>query len=119
MRILVLGATGRTGAEAVGQAVAAGHQVRALVRDPRKLGSDPAEAVTGDATDPAAVARAASGADAVLVALGPGRDLKSDLASRSAQVLTKALEARATVVILSAFGVGDSLAMAPPRRLTS
>jgi uncharacterized protein YbjT (DUF2867 family) len=52
MRILVLGATGRTGAEIVGQAVAAGHQVRALVRDPAKLGSAPAQAVTGDATRP-------------------------------------------------------------------
>jgi putative NADH-flavin reductase len=70
--------------------------------------------VTGDATDPAAVARAAGGVDAVLVALGPGRDLKSDLASRSAQVLIKVLEAQARIVVLSAFGVGDSLPMASP-----
>jgi uncharacterized protein YbjT (DUF2867 family) len=116
VRILVLGATGRTGAEILGQAAAAGHQVRALVRDPGRLPSLPsgaAEVVKGDATDPAAVARAAAGVDAVLVALGPGRDLKSDLASRSAQVLTKALAGSPVrVVVLSAFGVGDSLAMA-------
>lgn len=115
MRILVLGATGRTGAEILRQATGGGHQVRALVRDPAKLANSPVEVISGDATDPAAVARAASDVDAVLVALGPGSDLKSDLVSRSALALTKGLEgAPMRVVVLSAFGVGDSLAMASP-----
>lgn len=113
MRLLVLGATGRTGAEILRQA--GGHQVRALVRDPSRLGPSEVEVTTGDVTDPAVVARVARGVDAMLVALGPGRDLRSDLASRSAMTLTKALEgAPMRVVVLSAFGVADSLAMASP-----
>ncbi len=37
MKLLVLGATGATGRLLTGQALAAGHQVRALVRSPQKL----------------------------------------------------------------------------------
>lgn len=50
----------------------AGHVVRALVRDPARLPASLArlETVTGDATDPEAVARTIAESDAVLSALG-------------------------------------------------
>jgi uncharacterized protein YbjT (DUF2867 family) len=118
VKILVLGATGGTGTEIVKQASAAGYEIRVLVRDPAKLslGQAGIEVAVGDATDRAAIADATSGVDAVLVALGSGHNRKSDLASRSAAVLTTAPDAGAPmrVVVLSSFGVGESLPMASP-----
>ncbi|MCV2489357.1 NAD-dependent epimerase/dehydratase family protein [Geodermatophilus sp. YIM 151500] len=73
MRVLVTGGTGYVGAHSVRALVAAGHDVRLLVRDPGRirpaldpLGVDPPEHVSGDVTDPAAVRRALDGCEAVL-----------------------------------------------------
>jgi putative NADH-flavin reductase len=92
MHITIFGATGGTGGSLVRQAVAAGHQVTAVVRDPARLavtgGPEPradgsaaaAQAtaamaallvVTADVLDPAAIAPAVAGADAVISAIGP------------------------------------------------
>jgi putative NADH-flavin reductase len=76
MRITVFGATGGIGREVVGQALAAGHHVTAVVRDPARLSVPASEnltVVTADVTDPAAVAAALDGADAGVSALGPRR----------------------------------------------
>lgn len=75
MKLAVLGASGRTGQLIVEQALAAGHQVRALVRDPTSMKTPSAslEVVVGDATEAAAVARVAEGCDAVVSALGPSQ----------------------------------------------
>ncbi|MFC9325911.1 NAD(P)-dependent oxidoreductase [Kitasatospora sp. NPDC057015] len=76
MRIVVLGATGPTGRELTGQALAAGHQVTAVSR---RAASLPAAAgltaVGADATDPDALDAVVRGSDAVVSALGvpPGR----------------------------------------------
>ena len=71
MKIVVLGASGKTGRELVQQATAAGHSVTAFVRDPAKLGGAAASnVVVGDARIPADLARALQGADAVIGALG-------------------------------------------------
>ncbi|MFJ2775507.1 SDR family NAD(P)-dependent oxidoreductase [Kitasatospora sp. NPDC087315] len=75
MLVCVTGGTGFVGAHSVAAVLAAGCRVRLLVRDPAAvgralgpLGVDPArvEVVVGDVTDPDAVARAVTGADAVL-----------------------------------------------------
>ncbi|MBL8951079.1 MAG: NAD(P)H-binding protein [Myxococcaceae bacterium] len=73
MKLAVLGASGKTGRHIVEQALAKGHQVRALVRDAAKLGltHPELELLTGDATDAAAVRRLVEGCDAVVSALGP------------------------------------------------
>jgi putative NADH-flavin reductase len=72
MHLAIFGATGTVGSELVAQALAAGHQVRALARDGSKLGLDDPrlEIVRGDAMDTAAVREAINGADAVLSTLG-------------------------------------------------
>ncbi|WP_327269222.1 NAD(P)H-binding protein [Streptomyces sp. NBC_01218] len=71
MRITVFGANGPTGRHLTGQALAAGHQVVAVTRRPGSLTPRPGLTVAvADATDPAAVAPAIEGADAVLSALG-------------------------------------------------
>lgn len=73
MRVLVTGGTGFVGAHSIAALIAAGHEVRMLVRTPAKIGPAleplglPAQPfVVGDATDAGAVAQAMEGCDAVL-----------------------------------------------------
>lgn len=73
MRLTVFGATGAVGQEIVRQALTAGHEVTAVVRDPARL----PEGLRGAALhavvplgDTAAVRAAVAGRDAVLSGLG-------------------------------------------------
>jgi putative NADH-flavin reductase len=76
---LVLGATGGSGRQVVTQALRQGHDVTAFVRDPRKMTSPDSRlrVVVGTATDEGAVARAVSGQDAVVRALGRRNSFRS------------------------------------------
>ena len=74
MELTIFGATGATGTLLTGQALAAGHQVTAVVRDPARLSvpdSTRLRVMTADLMDPAAISPAVAGADAVLAAFGP------------------------------------------------
>jgi uncharacterized protein YbjT (DUF2867 family) len=69
MHITVLGATGGTGRHLVAQALAAGHQITAIVRRPEAL-ADFADRVTvrrADARDPASLVEALAGVPEVVV----------------------------------------------------
>jgi NADH dehydrogenase len=67
MKVLVTGASGFIGRPLVRRLAARGHQVRALVRRAGEQASRPgAEAVVGDLRDPAALERAAGGAQGVV-----------------------------------------------------
>lgn len=72
MRLTVLGATGGTGKHLVRQALDAGHEVTAVVRDPSRLPvtGDRLVVVTADVADAVALRAAVEGRDAVLSALG-------------------------------------------------
>ena len=72
MKLTIFAATGGIGRQALEQAVAAGHDVTAVVRNPKKLSRE-VRVVTADlaAPDPAALQSAVEGADAVLSGLGP------------------------------------------------
>ena len=74
MKLTILGATGATGICLTRQALAAGHEVTAVVRDPSRL-PVPAQprlrTVTADVMDPASITPAIAGADAVLSVVGP------------------------------------------------
>jgi putative NADH-flavin reductase len=74
MRITIFGATGGTGTCLVAQALEAGHDVTAVVRDPARL-AIPAHprlrVVAADIMDPASILPAVTSADAVLTAAGP------------------------------------------------
>ncbi|MWC28060.1 NAD(P)-dependent oxidoreductase [Paenibacillus sp. MMS18-CY102] len=71
MRILILGATGRVGQQWITQALADGHEVKALVRDPSKITTEHSNLalLRGDATDSSDLTQATQGIDAVLSAL--------------------------------------------------
>jgi putative NADH-flavin reductase len=74
MKLTILGATGATGTCLTEQALAAGHEVTAIVRDPGRLSipEDPQlHVVTADVMDPASIIPAMTGAAAVITAIGP------------------------------------------------
>jgi putative NADH-flavin reductase len=74
MEIAVIGASGRTGSAFTRAAMAAGHSVRAVVRDPLRV-TVPADRVeVADARSDSELAVALSGVDAVAWCVGPGRD---------------------------------------------
>jgi len=112
MKVLVIGATGRTGRHAVRQLLAAGHEVTAFARNPSTVTelSESLRVVRGDARDAESIDRAVHGQDAVLVAFG-GRSLKKDDVQ---EVLMRNLTAAMTrhgvarLVNLSAWGAGGS-----------
>ena len=85
MRLAVFGATGLTGMEILKQALAGGHEITAVARNPAKLGKfqSKVKLVQGDVTDPKIVDGAVSGTDAVLCALGHWRGSPPDLFSKS------------------------------------
>lgn len=72
-KVLVAGATGQTGQLVVRELLAGGFEVRALVRDTakgRKVLGDQVELAVGDVKDPASLAAAIAGTDAVVSAIG-------------------------------------------------
>lgn len=73
MKIVLFGATGHVGQRIAREALERGHEVVGVVRDPSRAQSpDPRVAlVRGDATDPASVAEAVRGADAVVGSVSP------------------------------------------------
>ncbi|MGI8703919.1 MAG: NAD(P)-dependent oxidoreductase [Candidatus Limnocylindrales bacterium] len=81
MRLALLGGTGSIGREVLAQALAGGHQVRALVRDPAGLevSLDGMGVLVGAAPNGAAVAELVAGSDAVINALGPKRNSRDQV----------------------------------------
>jgi putative NADH-flavin reductase len=100
MKVTIFGATGGTGTCLVEQAIAAGHEVTAVVRDPGRLavaGLLAAEdagrlrIVTADVTDPATIVPAVTGADAVLSAIGPHGAGPTTISQDSARGIIEAM----------------------------
>jgi uncharacterized protein YbjT (DUF2867 family) len=83
MRVAVTGASGKTGWRVVQEAIARGHQVRAIVRPGSQLpsGLEGAELVRLQLGDAAALDAALAGCDALVIATGarPGIDLTAPL----------------------------------------
>lgn len=109
MRLGLFGATGDIGRFVLEQALAAGHDVTALTRDPGKL-ADPAagdrlRVVVGDVARYESVAAVVAGSDAVISALGPTRNASDqvELFQLWAENLVRAMEGHgpARLVILS------------------
>ncbi|MEO6085349.1 MAG: NAD(P)H-binding protein [Umezawaea sp.] len=113
MKLLLLGATGATGHAVLTLALRAGHEVTVFVRDPTAMRERAGQVriAIGDATSAQDLAAVLPGHDAVISALGSGKSIKSDIASRAATALVVATRHTGVsrLVVLSAFGVGDSL----------
>jgi uncharacterized protein YbjT (DUF2867 family) len=110
MRICLLGATGRTGRPFAEDALAAGHEVVALVRDEGRLGAlaGRVTAVRGEAGDADAVARAAQGADVIVSTIGPAKGSPAGMMERAARAVVVAATAEgARIVWMTGAGVRD------------
>jgi putative NADH-flavin reductase len=94
MRLTVFGATGGTGRQLVGQALEAGHEVTAVVRDPGRLGIQHGQltVVTADVTEPESLRPVVIGRDAVLSALGAPNNRAAGIASRATRAILRALD---------------------------
>jgi|SRR5215203_64222 len=105
MKLTIIAATGGVGRELLEQAVAAGHDVTAVVRNPGKLSRE-VRAVTTDmaAPDPAALESAIAGTDAVLSGLGPHSNSDAGIASQGTRALVAAMSATTVrrIVVVSA-----------------
>jgi len=111
MKLTIFGATGATGTSLVQQALAADHEVTAVVRDPARM-AIPAHqrlrTVTADVLDPAAISPAVDGADAVISAVGPGTGA-STLRQDSTRSIIQAMQKTGTrrLLIVSGSVVAD------------
>jgi uncharacterized protein YbjT (DUF2867 family) len=109
MKLTIIAATGGVGRELLEQAVAAGHDVTAVVRNPGKLSRE-VRAITADlaAPDPAALESAVAGADAVLSGLGPHSNSDAGIASQGTPAVVAAMKAAGVrrIVAVSAAPVG-------------
>ncbi|MGW6582161.1 NAD(P)-dependent oxidoreductase [Streptomyces globisporus] len=118
MRITVFGATGGVGQEIVGQALAAGHEVTAVVRDPDRLPEPLGRAALHGVVrldDEAAVRAAVAGRDAVLSGLGSRGRKANGVAERLTRRIVSAMEAEGTrrLLVVSAVPVGPKAAGDP------
>ncbi|MEN3310022.1 MAG: hypothetical protein V7603_6224 [Micromonosporaceae bacterium] len=110
MRLTIVAATGGIGRHLVDQAVAAGHDVTAVARNPRNLPAR-VRVVTADLADPdpAVLAAAVAGADAVLSGLGPRKPRsEAGITSRGTRAIVATMQATQVrrIVVVSAAPVG-------------
>ena len=114
MKLVVFGGSGGTGQEIIGQALDQGYEVTAFVRDPEKLALKDSKlhVIAGDVLkDQSTIAAAIAGRDAIICALGAGNSLKSaSLIAGSLAAIVPAAEKHGVrrLILISAFGVGDS-----------
>lgn len=117
MKLALFGATGGTGEQILHQALAAGHTVTVLVRDPAKLKQQDAHitVITGDVLNQADVNQTVAGADAVLCALGNTSNNPEMVVSRGTQNMITAMQANGVkrLLVISSLGVGDSKNQVP------
>ncbi|NGO66939.1 NAD(P)-dependent oxidoreductase [Streptomyces boncukensis] len=95
MRLTVFGASGGTGQQVVRQALDAGHEVTAVVRNPDRLPvrHERLEVVTAELADPEPLRAAVAGRDAALSGLGAPTNKAAGIASRGTRTILRALEA--------------------------
>jgi len=113
MKLAIFGATGKTGIELVKQGLEQGHAVTAFVRDAAQLAieDDKLTLVNGDALDPASVAQAVQGQEAIICALGAGSELKKTTIRTTGTInIISAMKKYNVkrIMVVTAMGVGES-----------
>ncbi len=118
MKLTIFAATGGIGRQLLEQAVAAGHDVTAVIRNPQRL-SRQVRAVTADlvTADPAVLESAVAGADAVLSCLGPRSASEAGIASRGTRAIVEAMQATGVrrIVVVSAAPISTVPSPGRPR----
>jgi putative NADH-flavin reductase len=110
MQIALFGTTGGTGRQVLEQALAAGHTVTALVRDPAKIAArHGVTVVCGDVLDREATGRCVQGADAVICVLGSGVSAEP-VEAHGTQRIIEAMQTNGVrrLIAVTSLGVGDS-----------
>ncbi len=111
MKLTIFGATGRTGQHLLKQALAEGHQVTVMVRDPGKLSiqNERLKVIQGSLNEESFVEQAVAGADAVLSVLGPASNKPTFEISQAMQTIIHAMKKSGVkrLVISAGAGVGD------------
>jgi uncharacterized protein YbjT (DUF2867 family) len=109
-KLTIVAATGGVGRHLLEQALGAGHEVTAVVRDPEKLPPTSARVAVVDlsAPDESALRHAVAGADAVLSALGPRSKREAGVAWRGTAAIVEAMRVAGVrrIVAVSAAPVG-------------
>ncbi|CAL9307624.1 hypothetical protein SUDANB91_04234 [Streptomyces sp. SudanB91_2054] len=112
MKLTVFGATGGIGQEVVRQALGAGHQVTAVVRDPARLSvtGEGLEVFRADLSEPESVRPAVTGRDAVLSGLGARTRKDAGVATRLTRTVLAAMRAEDVrrLLVVSAAPVGPA-----------
>jgi putative NADH-flavin reductase len=112
VKVLIIGATGATGKSLMREALAQGHKVTALARNPSAAASEDhrLRVVEGNALDASSLEAAVAGQDAVLSALGTRSARPRTLFSESTHNLIGAMDKHGVrrLVCITGVGVGDS-----------
>jgi putative NADH-flavin reductase len=110
MKIALFGATGAVGGYFLNKALAAGHEVTALVRSPEKLGDQPnLRAVKGNVTEASDVQSVINQADVVVSCLGNVKGMM--IMERAAEAILQAAAAQPNMpkcLFVSSIGCGGS-----------
>jgi putative NADH-flavin reductase len=106
--LALFGATGKTGRRVLDRALASGISVRALVRDPARLGvtHDRLTVVAGDVLDAAAVDTTVDGADAVVSVFGQVKGSPKTLQADGTRNIVAAMRHHGVARIVSLSGGG-------------
>jgi putative NADH-flavin reductase len=117
VRLLVVGASGRTGVHVVAQALGHGHEVTALVREAELpvTAHERLRIVVGDVLDPAQLGPAVQGQDAVISVLAARRGELASVYADGTANLVRAMTARGVerLVVASAAGMGGHVRELP------
>ena len=118
MKLTVVAATGGIGRHVLEQALTAGHDVTAVVRNPRKMSSTvPTVTVDLAAADPSVLDSAVMGVDAVLSCLGPRSVSEAGIASQGTRAIVQAMRATGVrrIVVVSAAPISTVPSPGRPR----
>jgi putative NADH-flavin reductase len=120
VKIVLLGATGKTGREVLKQALEAGHLVTALIRSPNNLPAkhENLHIVIGDATDKEAIESAMKGNDVLVSTIG---STNTSLITKSTEAILRASlnEPIERIIMLSSFAARRAQLKLAAKILTS
>ncbi|RKN84380.1 NAD(P)-dependent oxidoreductase [Paenibacillus ginsengarvi] len=116
MKLIVFGASGGTGRQAVVQALEQGHEVTAVVRKPENFDVRPGalEVIRGDVLLPATFRQALHGKDAVLSALGVSHKNPTTVYSEGTSSIMEAMQSAGVLRLICLSSAGLDIASDTP-----